>query len=269
MTPSIPPTRSRWVHRDRVWLHVLDTGPPGTPVVLLHGLAGSARELLPTAGALADDFRVLLPDQRGHGRSTRLPEDTSREAFVADTVALIEGLDRPVDLVGQSMGGHTALLTAVDRPDLVDRLVLLETHPGGGDPAQAADLGAFLASWPLPFATPKVARSFLGEGVLARAWIEDLEQACGGLRPRFDPLVMERTLRAVLEPRWAEWERLEVPTLAVFAEHGMFTADQKEEMIARRPHTHRVDLPGASHDAHLDRHGLWVDTLRRWLARSW
>jgi len=52
----------------------------GPTVVLPHGLAGSSRELLPTARAL-QGRRVLLVDQRGRGRSTRRPDGLSRAAF--------------------------------------------------------------------------------------------------------------------------------------------------------------------------------------------
>ena len=94
-------------------------------------LAGSSRELLPTAQALPG-YRVLLVDQRGHGASTRLPNDLSRDAFVGDVVAVLEELvprQRAV-LVGQSMGAHTAFLVAVARP----WLVMLEGHvKGSGD----------------------------------------------------------------------------------------------------------------------------------------
>lgn len=54
---------------DGVWIAVTDLGGDGPTVVLLHGLAGSLRELLPTAHALPG-YRVLLVDQRGHGAST-------------------------------------------------------------------------------------------------------------------------------------------------------------------------------------------------------
>lgn len=98
---------------DGVWIAVTDLGGDGPTVVLLHGLAGSSRELLPTAHALPG-YRVLLVDQRGHGASTRLPDDLSRDAFVGDVVAVIEELvpGRRATLVGQSMGAHTAFLVA-------------------------------------------------------------------------------------------------------------------------------------------------------------
>jgi hypothetical protein len=63
--------------------------------------------VLATARALPE-FRTILVDLRGHGRSTRIPNDLSREAFAADVVQVIETMvGGPVVLVGQSMGGHT------------------------------------------------------------------------------------------------------------------------------------------------------------------
>ncbi|WP_277213400.1 alpha/beta fold hydrolase [Isoptericola croceus] len=258
------------VRRDGVLLAVTDRGGDGPPVVLLHGLAGSSRELLATADALTDRFRVLLVDQRGHGRSTRRPGDVSREAFVADVVTAIEDLTAgPVRLVGQSMGAHTACLTAATRPDLVDRLVMLEGHVGGDDdPDAARGLGEFFASWPLPFADEAAARSFLGDSPLAGAWIDDLERGADGLRPRFDADVMQAVIEAVHVPRWDEWEALTTPTLAVFADGGMFTTEAKDELIRRRPGTWRADLAGAGHDAHLDAFDDWVGVLREFLGRD-
>lgn len=81
------------------------------------------------------------------------------------------------------------------------------------------------------------------------AWVADVEQIDGGLRPRFDADVMQRTLEAVHEPRWEEWEQLQVPTRAVFAANGMFTSDDQDELIRRSPETERVNLRGGSHDA--------------------
>jgi len=244
---------------------VTDLGGGGPPLVLLHGLAGSSREMRPTGERLRDRFRVLLVDQRGHGASTRRPGDLSREAYVADVVQVIDEYipgERCV-LVGQSMGAHTAFLTAAARPDLVDRLVMLEGHAADSDDEQdAARLGRFFASWPVPFADVATARSYLGADAIVDAWIADLEVTPHGLRPRFDADVMQRTIEAVHVSRWAEWEALRVPTLAIFARHGMFTEAEKDELIRRRPATVRIDLSAGGHDAHLDAFDEWIDTLR-------
>lgn len=257
------------VHRGDVSIAVTDRGGDGPAVILLHGLAGSSRELQATADALADSFRVLLIDQRGHGFSTRRPSDLSRQAFVDDVVAVIQQVlpGEKVALVGQSMGAHTAFLTAAARPDLVDKLVMLEGHVAGSDrDDEAHELGEHLASWPIPFSDQEHARSFLGTSVLAEAWLADLELTHDGLRPRFDADVMQQTIAAVHAPRWAEWEHLRVPALAIFAENGMFTSEQKDELIARRPATRREDIPRASHDAHLDAFDAWIQILRSYLS---
>jgi pimeloyl-ACP methyl ester carboxylesterase len=261
-------TPSHVVHRDDVSIAVTDRCGDGPPLVLLHGLAGSSRELLPSADALADAFHVLLVDQRGHGASSRRPDDLSREAFVGDVIQVLDEVvpGQRCILVGQSMGAHTAFLAASARPDLVSRLVMLEGHvAGGGDPDAAAALGRYFASWPVPFADEEQARSFLGKEAIVDAWVADMESTDDGLVPRFDADVMEGAIAPVHEPRWAEWEALEVPTLAVFAPHGMFSAEEKEELIRRRPATERIDLREGTHDAHLDAFDAWIQVLRGWL----
>ena len=263
--------RSLGVRRDGIDLAVTDAGGEGPPVLLLHGLAGSSRELLPTAAALTDRHRVFLLDKRGHGGSTRHPSDVSRQAFVDDVAAVANRVapGEALTLVGQSMGAHTALLVAAQRPDLVAGLVLLEGHPAGGaSPADAHALGRYLASWPVPFGDEMAALDFLGDSPLAAAWVADLERTPDGLRPRFAADVMEQVMVGLAEPRWAEWEGISVPTLAVFGEHGMFSAAQMDEMVRRRPQTQRADLVGAGHDAHLDAGQAWIAVLRGFLGGS-
>ncbi|MDT7681161.1 MAG: 3-oxoadipate enol-lactonase [Pseudonocardiales bacterium] len=104
------------------------TGRGGRPLVALHALALSGRLWDPMATALADTRTVLAPDARGHGGS-----DWDRGAFTIadladDVAAVIEAYaDGPVDVIGLSMGGSTAILLAQRRPDLVAHLVLADT----------------------------------------------------------------------------------------------------------------------------------------------
>jgi pimeloyl-ACP methyl ester carboxylesterase len=165
------------------------------------------------------------------------------------------------------MGAHTALLTAGARPDLVARLTLLECHPGGDAPDTARLLGEYFASWPVPFPTVEAARAFFDGHELTETWIADLAHTPEGLVPRFASDTMEATMVGLQEPRWPEWEGLAVPTLAVFAEHGLFTDCQKQELIDRRPVTRRADLRDVPHDAHLDPRGRWIPVLEEWLTR--
>ena len=119
----------------------------------------------------------------------------------------------------------------------------------------------------MPFKDEAAARAFLGSDAIVDAWIADFEKTLDGLRPRFDPDIMQRTIAAVHEPRWHEWERLQPPTLAIFAKNGLFDDAAKDELIRRRPQTTRVDLTAGSHDAHLDAFDEWVRVLSAYLGQ--
>lgn len=126
---------------DGVRLVCTEYGPceeSAVPVLLLHGLAGHTAEWDALAELLGPAYRLVGYDARGHGRSDRLPEDVSRAAHVRDAVAVAEqlALARPV-LIGQSLGGLTALLTAAAHPDPVRALVLVEASTEGPGPRTA------------------------------------------------------------------------------------------------------------------------------------
>lgn len=257
--------RRRDLNRADVMISSLELPGEEPAVVLLHGLAGSANEFERSARALAGR-KVILVDQRGHGRSTRRPADLSREAFVADVIDVIKGgSNGPVDLVGQSMGAHTAMLVAAARPDLVRKLVLLEGDQGSGTPADHEALGAFFAGWEAPFATREEAAASLGGSALAEAWAADMEETADGLRPRFDADVMVEAISHVAVPRWDEWRSVAAPTMVVYGDRGMFSESQQAAFVAANSNAARVVLSDASHDAHLDAHEDWVRALQAFL----
>jgi 3-oxoadipate enol-lactonase len=107
---------------------VARTGDGGRPLVALHALALSGRVWDPMAAALAGSRRVFAPDARGHGGSDWDGGPFSIADLADDVAAIIETVaDEPVDVVGLSMGGSTAILLAQRHPDLVARLVLADT----------------------------------------------------------------------------------------------------------------------------------------------
>ncbi len=246
-----------------------DTGGQGPALLLLHGLAGHGGEWNGVAERLADRYRVLAPDQRGHGPSTRRPPDLSRDAFVDDVVAVIKQLneEQPVILMGQSMGAHTAMLTAAARPQLVERLIMVGGVGGGGSEVARA-VGSRLRSWPVPFTSPEAALAYFGgDGPVGRAWVAGLEQRSDGLWPRFDPDVMELSLRYVTaRPFWNDWARTSQPTLLVVGEGGIIDRDEVGHMVTVRGDVNTVVIPGAGHDVHLEQPSLLVAALADFLA---
>jgi len=244
-------------------LEALDFGGDGPGVLLLHGLAGTAREWEDTAGWLTETHRVVALDQRGHGRSERRPADISREAFRADAVAAIEQLGlAPVVLIGQSLGGHTAFLVAAHRPELVRGLVVAEASPASEEPGTAAEIGRMLSKWPAEFTSVSAAQEFLGgDTARARAWARNLD----GLRPAFAVDVMVQAIEAAADARWDEWRRVGAPTLVIRGEEGELSERDAGEMVMTVPEAEVVTVPGG-HDVHLDAPAAWRKAVSDFLA---
>ena len=98
----------------------------------IGGSGGDLRRMFPERSPLNAAFRVIHYDQRGLGQSTNPGGDFSMGDYADDAAALIEAVaGGPCHVVGTSFGGMVALNLAVRRPDLVDRLVLVCTSPGG------------------------------------------------------------------------------------------------------------------------------------------
>jgi 3-oxoadipate enol-lactonase/4-carboxymuconolactone decarboxylase len=110
-----------------VAVHAVVEGPDDAPVVLLAGSLGSTLEMWdPQVPALAERFRVVRYDARGHGGSPVPPGPYTLDDLVDDAVALLDrlGVDR-AHVAGLSLGGMTAMRLAAREPQRVDRLAVL------------------------------------------------------------------------------------------------------------------------------------------------
>jgi pimeloyl-ACP methyl ester carboxylesterase len=118
----------RLVDVDGVRLAYREAGTGDPPIVLVHGMACDHTHLLPQLQHLAPRHRVVALDQRGHGASDRPEGEYTTERFAEDLGGVLDrlGLERPV-LVGHSLGGGVVLHLAVERPDLVRAVVLLDS----------------------------------------------------------------------------------------------------------------------------------------------
>ena len=113
-------------------LHFIESGS-GKPVVLLHGFPESSyswRKQIPALAAAG--FRAIAPDLRGYNESPK-PRDVESYKLthaIGDVVELIERSGAPCALVGHDWGGLIAWYVAMSRPDLVERLAILNIpHP--------------------------------------------------------------------------------------------------------------------------------------------
>lgn len=105
----------------------------GKPLVLIMGLTANMDWWDPEfLGAMSDDHRLLIFDNRGAGRTPAPPGDLSIRLFADDTAGLMDAVGfGEADVLGISMGGMIAQELALNYPEKVDRLVLCATFCGG------------------------------------------------------------------------------------------------------------------------------------------
>ena len=131
--PDVP-YRSRNIVLRQMRFHFLEWGAPDAPpIVLLHGGHQSAHSWDLVSLHLAQNYRVLALDQRGHGDSEWARDVTySNHEMSLDAEAFIQamGLQKPI-LIGHSMGGRNAMLLARRTHALLRALVIVDVGPGG------------------------------------------------------------------------------------------------------------------------------------------
>lgn len=104
----------------------------GEPVLLVHGLGYDLRGWGPAPDLLAQEFQVVLFDNRGVGDSDVPPGPYSVRTLAADAVAVLDAAGCPrAHVLGTSLGGMIAQEIALGWPERVDRLILACTTPGG------------------------------------------------------------------------------------------------------------------------------------------
>ncbi|MEZ4507670.1 MAG: alpha/beta fold hydrolase [Thermomicrobiales bacterium] len=122
-------------------VHFLEAGPKSnTPVVFIHGLGGSLSSWQLVMGGMAGGHRMTAVDLPGHGGSSKTAPadaDYSLSGLAADVAAtLSSGKRKPAVIVGHSLGGAVALDLALEHPDLVAGLVLIDSAALGSEIGQ-------------------------------------------------------------------------------------------------------------------------------------
>lgn len=223
----------------------------GPDVVILHGLGTTAQDWLPVSRLLARHYRVTLVDLPGHGMSP-LPEPFSLDRAVAALDrALAETSDQPVILVGHSLGGLVAAQEALERPDRVRGLVLVETalRPQV-TPAERAHLEA------------EMDRDY--RGFLRSSYMEMARDSAQGERlyaeaAAIDPSNVKPWIHlAMIADLSGMMRKLQPALLAVLAERSWEPAETWAHAsdalgYSHVPHVRPVRLEGCGHFIMLDR----------------
>jgi pimeloyl-ACP methyl ester carboxylesterase len=207
----------------------------GDPVILLHGGMCTAETFDGQTPALAERFRVYVPERRAHGRTADVPGPITYEIMAQDTIAFIEavGIER-AHLVGWSDGAFVGLLVALWRPELVGKLVLM---------CQSV-------SW--EGVRPELSR-VLGSASKEMVPLQ-LVQAYEALSPD-GPNHLDAVLEKVLalwntDPAFplSDLERVAAPALVLAADRDVFLSIEHAAAMQRSlPESQLAVVPGASH----------------------
>ncbi len=236
-----PPVKSGYVaNGPDLQLNYLEWGDPGAPVmVLLHGLLGVAYNFRTTAEALQGRYRVISLNVRGHGDSGPSPErEYNFDVWATDVHALVTALelDRPV-LIGHSMGGRIAYVSAARNPDETRGIVVVDNGPGFPPAAAERVRTIFMGQRPMEYDSWEDAIAWLGrrsrageqslpeEIVRARAHYHFRQLPTGKVTWKFDPLLRDEWLggeppaRARLDSwLWHDIAQVRCPMLLIKAE---------------------------------------------------
>jgi pimeloyl-ACP methyl ester carboxylesterase len=202
----------------------------GEPLVLLHGGLVDARFFDPNLPALAEHFHVYTPERRGHGHTPDVEGPITYQLMTDDTIAFLETVvGQPADLVGHSDGAFVAMLVAMQRPELVKRLVMIS--------------GGFSKS---------------GEAVPDAEWDVDqiaefLGPAYGEVSPdgidHFKVVATKVGEMAAVEPALhaSELAKVTCRSLVMFADDDLVTPQHMVDMYDALPNAELAIVPGTSH----------------------
>lgn len=241
----------------------------GAPLVLVHGAAADSRMWQPQVADLADTFTVVAWDEPGAGRSSDVPADFTLADYASCLAVLIDALDLgPAHVAGLSWGGTVALELYRHHPELVARLVLVDTYAGWKGSLPAAEVRARVAG--LRQLLEREDRGFdptlpgLFAGDPPAEFVPVMEAMAADVRPasmRTALLVMaDADLRDLLP-------HITVPTLLVWgaldARSPLSVARRLEAAI---PHSRLVVIPGAGHVSNLEQPDLFNAAIREFCA---
>ncbi|MGB0961006.1 MAG: alpha/beta fold hydrolase [Halocynthiibacter sp.] len=117
---------------------------PGRPLLIAHGLFGSARNWRVISKLLSDTRKVVAVDMRNHGESPWFSSHSYHD-MARDLAEIIAEHGGKMDVLGHSMGGKAAMVLALTRPELVDRLIVADIAPVAYEHSQMHVLEAMRA----------------------------------------------------------------------------------------------------------------------------
>lgn len=254
-------------------IHYLDHNAQAhRAVLLLHGLGATGDSWQLQFPALTEaGFRCIAPDARGFGNSTYPGGRTTVATMAGDFIRLLDHLQTgPVDVVGISMGGTHALQLALDAPQLVRKLVLVNTF-ARLRPRRTSDLfyfaGRMLVIYTLGLSTQaRMVSAHIFPKPEQQELREELIRQINQADPRGYRAAMLALGRFNVESRLKE---VQSPTLVITAERDTTVKPWiQKRLVEGIPNTRQIIIPDAGHAVTADQPQRFNENLIAFLGRS-
>ncbi|GMG82288.1 alpha/beta fold hydrolase [Paralimibaculum aggregatum] len=250
-------------------VHDAEGAETAPPLLIAHGLFGSARNFNSLGKRMASNRRVVAVDMRNHGRSP-WSDEMDYPAMAGDLAAAIERhCGGRAAVLGHSMGGKAAMMLALTRPELVDRLVVADIapvtypHSHGGYVAamQALDLSAIARRADAdPLLAPAVPEPGLRGFLLQNLVVEE-----GRARWRINLAVLDARMDALtgFPDTQASYAG---PALFLYGTASDYVTPGSHAAIrARFPRAELQGMEGAAHWLHAERPEAFRAAVTGWL----
>lgn len=272
------------IHGHRIAYRLAGEGGP--TLLLIHGITQDSTTWEHVGSRLASTARVIAVDLPGHGDSDNPPGDHSLGAYASTCRDLLFALEETsATVVGHSLGGGVALQFAYQFPELVDRIVLVDSGGLGTEVSPLLRAAALPGADPVIrlLATPFVHRAVMRSGeALERLGLRagaDLEEVARGLHNLSDPAARHaflRTVRATIgvrgqlvSARSKLYLAEHVPTLLLWgAEDRIIPVEHGRETHEAIPNSRFETLSGVGHFPQLDAPVEVAARIRRFLQET-
>ena len=245
--------------------HGVRTDRPG--LLIVHGLYGSARNWGVIAKRLSEDRQVLAVDMRNHGLSPWY-ETHSYPDMADDLARVLDGLDGPFDVLGHSMGGKAAMVLALTRPELVNRMIVADiapvtySHSQGhfNDAMKAVDLNKIERRSDAAEQLEQV----VDDPTLITFFTQSLDVKEKQWRLNLD--VLARDMPNILSFPDVSGE-FDKPTLFLSGANSDYVKrDYRSDIKALFPQAQFAKIPGAGHWLHAEKPREFQAAVRTWLS---
>jgi pimeloyl-ACP methyl ester carboxylesterase len=163
--PAVPGVTHRTVQVGELAVHVAEAGS-GEPLVLLHGWPQHWYCWHRVVPLLADRYRLVMPDLRGHGWTSAPDGGYDKEQLATDLLGLLDALELPeVGMIGHDWGGWTGFLACLRAPERFRALLALGIVHPFQRPSAAKALQGWRMAYQVPLSTPLLGQSLMRAGL--------------------------------------------------------------------------------------------------------